>query len=68
MSRCLCYPNYIHRNGVCSIFGTRQTKFYADKFAEREIKNLTVTCENKENGCRWSDRLGIYEVRDSVLR
>ena len=57
-----------YRNGVCPIFGTHNTTSYPDKFADREIRDLTVTCENKENGCRWSDRLGNYEVREAVLR
>ena len=65
--RCLYYPSFTYRNGVCPIFGTYKQKFYPDKSADREIKNLKVTCENKKNGCRWSERLDNYEVREAVL-
>ena len=51
-----------YRDGVCPIFGTHNTSFFTDKYADREIKDLIVICENKENGCAWSDRLGNYEV------
>ena len=66
--RSLYYPTFTCRNGVCPIFGTCNTKLYPDTFSDREISKLAVRCENKENGCRWSDRLGNYEVRDSALR
>ena len=53
---------FMFRDGLCLLFGTHDTTFYPDKFADREIKQLTVICENKENGCTWSDILGNYEV------
>ena len=65
--RYLYYPPFTYRNGVCPIFGTHNTTSYPDKFADREIRDLTVTCENNKNGCRWSDRLGNYEVRKTFL-
>lgn len=27
------------------------------------IKKLDVTCENKESGCGWRDKLQYYEVK-----
>ena len=53
----------ICRRGVCPLFGTHNTSFYPDKCAAREIRQLMVACENKENGCTWSDILGNYEVK-----
>ena len=50
------------RDGVCPLFGTHDTTFYPDKFADGKIRELTVICENKEHGCSWSDILGNYEV------
>ena len=55
-----------YRDGVCPIFKTHNTTSYPDKFADREIKDLTIICENKENGCTWRDRLGNYEVKIQV--
>ena len=52
-----------YRDGICPIFGTHNTTFFTDKYADREIKDLIVICENNENGCAWSDILGNYEVR-----
>ena len=57
----------IYRDGICSLFGTHDTSFYPDKFAAREITQLTVTCDNKENGCSWSDVLGNFEVLKKLL-
>ena len=51
-----------YRNGQCPLFGTHNPTFYPDKFADRQIRQLVVTCENKENGCAWSDTLEKYEV------
>ena len=45
------------------ILGTHNTSFFPDKCVDREIKDLAVICENKENGCTWSDSLGNYEVQ-----
>ena len=41
---------------------TRDTTYYPDRFADREIKELSVICENKKNGCSWSDELNKFEV------
>ena len=57
----------ICRRGVCPLFGTHNTSFYPDKCAAREIKQLMVACENKENGCTWSDILGNYEVKKKIV-
>ena len=57
----------ICRRGVCPLFGTHNTSFYPDKFAAREIRQLMVACENKENGCTWSDILGNYEVKKKIV-
>ena len=57
------HPIISYRDGKCPIFGTHNTTFYPDKFADREIKDLTIICENKEDGCTWTDRLGNYEVK-----
>ena len=51
-----------YRNGQCPLFGTHNPTFYPDKFADRQIRQLLVTCENNENGCTWTDTLGNYEV------
>ena len=64
---CLVYPTLSCSNGVCPIFGTHNTATFPDKFADREIRDLTVICENKENGCKWNDRLGNYEVRNALM-
>lgn len=56
------HPIISYRDGKCPIFGTHNTTFYLDKFADREIKDLTIVCENKEDGCTWTDKLGNYEV------
>ena len=53
-------PNY--RDGACPIFNTPDTTIYRDEFSDREIRELLVICENKENGCNWSDKFGNYEV------
>ena len=53
----------LYRDGICPIFGTHNTSYFTDKYADREIKDLIVICENNENGCAWSGRLGMYEVR-----
>ena len=50
------------RDGVCPLFGSHNTAFYRDKFADGEIRQLVVICENKENGCNWCDEFGNYEV------
>ena len=60
------HPIFSYRDGVCPIFKTHDTRSYPDKFADREIKDLAIVCENKENGCSWSDRLGNYEVKIQV--
>ena len=67
VSVCLIYHTLSYRNGVCPIFGTHNTTTFPDKFADREIRGLTVTCENKESGCKWNGRLANYEVRNAVL-
>ena len=54
-----------YRDGICPLFGTHNTTFYADKFADRQIRQLVVACENKENGCTWTDTLGSYEVKNN---
>ena len=64
---CLDYRTLSYRNGVRPIFGTHNTTTFPDKFVDREIRDLTVTFENKENGCKWNDRLRIYEVRNVLL-
>ena len=48
---------------MCPLFGTHNTLSYPDKFADREIWELLVVCENKENGCNWTDRLKQFEVK-----
>ena len=53
----------VNRDGVCPLFGTHNTLSYPDKFVDREIWELLVVCENKENGCSWTDRLRHFEVR-----
>ena len=60
----ISYINLISviRDGVCPLFGSHNTAFYPDKFADREIRQLFVICENKENGCNWRDELRNYEV------
>ena len=52
----------VSRDGTCPIFNTRDTTINPDKVSDREIKELFVICENKENGCNWSDKLGNFEV------
>lgn len=58
----------IYRGWVCQLSGTHNTTFYQEKFADREKRGLLVTCENKENGCAWSDIQGNYEVQNKVLK
>ena len=36
--------------------------YYLDKFADKEIRELKVFCQNKVKGCIWSDRLKFLEV------
>lgn len=36
--------------------------FHPDKFVDREIRQLVVICENKENGYNWHDELRNYQV------
>lgn len=57
----------IYRDLICPLFGTHDTSFYPDKFAAREITQLTVTCDNKENGCSWSHVLGNFKVHKKLL-
>ena len=56
---------FIHanRDGVCPLFGTHNILSYPDKFADREIWEQLVECQNKENDCTWTDRLRHVEVK-----
>ena len=66
----LKWVNFIslYRDGICPLFGTHNTSFYPDKFAARQLRQLVVACENKENGCTWNDILGNYEVKNKLLK
>ena len=47
---------------MCPIFGTYNVGYNWDKFADRQVEDLEVTCMNKGHGCRWRDRLRYNQV------
>ena len=53
---------FIYRSGVCPLSGKYNEKIYPDKFADKEIGEYVVECENKDRGCVWRNRTKDFEV------
>ena len=49
-----------------TIFGTYNTTFYPDRYADWRIEDLTVTLKNKMNGSTWRNSFGSYDVQISL--
>lgn len=46
---------------VCPEDGALVTAVYPDRFVEREVSNLAITCMNKRLGCEWHGMVKEYE-------
>ena len=42
--------------------GEYNTQCYPDKFSDREIQEMVVECEFKDNGCQWRHRIKDLDV------
>ena len=53
---------FIYRNGVSPLSGKYNTLSFADKFADKEIAEISVECEFEKHGCIWRYQIKHYDV------
>ena len=53
---------FIYRNWVSPLSGKYNTLSFADKFADKEIAEISVECEFEKHGCIWRYQIKHYDV------